>query len=123
MAKIPRRILGPFVLLLIILGTFACQTYPPDVVMVLILSLVAYWFHKIDIPVVPIVLAFVMGPIVEANLARALTTHAGDVGVVLTRPITLVILALSALTAGYGVVSHRRARGQAGQAPAPAEDE
>ncbi|WP_051630471.1 tripartite tricarboxylate transporter permease [Afifella pfennigii] len=107
-AKVPRRILGPFVMLLIILGTYAYNTYPAHVVMVLILSLVAYWFHKIEVPVVPIVLAFVMGPIVEENLSRALTIHAGDILVVLTRPITLVILALAIITATYSVIAHRR---------------
>lgn len=109
-SKIPRRILGPFVLLLIVLGTYAEANYSAHVVMVLILSVIAYWFQKIDIPVVPIVLAYVMGPIIESNLARGLTIHAGDVMVLMTRPITLVILALAIITFVYSVVAHRRSR-------------
>lgn len=120
-SKIPRRVLGPFVLLLIILGTYAYNTYPPDVIMVLVLSVLAYWFHKVEIPVVPIVLAFVMGPIVEENLSRALTIHAGDIGVVLTRPITLVILALSAITVIYSVIAHRRSVAEARRAAVETE--
>ena len=110
-AKVPRRILGPFVLLMILLGSYAYETYTPHVVMVVIISLAAYWFTKIEIPVVPIVLAFVMGPIVEENFSRALTIHAGDIGIVLTRPITLVIMALSLATLVYGVISYRRTGG------------
>lgn len=109
-SRIPRRVLGPFVLLLIMLGTYAYANYAAHVIMVLILSVVAYWFQKIDIPVVPIVLAFVMGPIVEHNLSLAMTIHAGDFMVVLTRPITLVILALSIATFAYSVISYRRNR-------------
>ena len=107
-SKIPRRILGPFVLLLIMLGTYAYANYSAHVIMVLILSVVAYWFQKIDIPVVPVVLAFVMGPIIEQNLALAMTIHAGDFMVVLTRPITLIILALAILTFAYSVISQRK---------------
>lgn len=107
-SNVPRRILGPIVLILIVLGTYAYANYTAHVVMVLVLSLVAYWFVKIDIPVIPVVLAFVMGPIVESNLARAMTIHAGDFSVVLTRPITLVILALAAATFLYSFYASTR---------------
>jgi putative tricarboxylic transport membrane protein len=112
-SNISRRMLGPFVFVLIIVGTYAYANYTAHVVMVLILSVVAYWFVKLDIPVVPVVLAFVMGPIVENNLSRAMTIHAGDFSVVLTRPITMVILALAVLTFLYSVVSSRRDRAAA----------
>ena len=110
-ASIPRRVLGPFVFILIILGTYAYANYTAHVVMVLIFSVVAYWFVKLDIPVVPVVLAFVMGPIIERNLSRAMTIHAGDFSVVLTRPITMVILGLAAMTIVYSVISAQRDRG------------
>ena len=60
-AKVPRRILGPFVLILIVVGSFVYANYTAHVVMVLILGALAYYFEKINIPVVPIVLAFIMG--------------------------------------------------------------
>jgi putative tricarboxylic transport membrane protein len=101
-ARIPRRVLGPFVLIMIIIGTYAYKNYTPHVMMVLILGAVAYYFEKIDIPPVPIMLAFVMGPIVESNLNLALTIHEGDLSVVMSRPITLIILALALVTAVYG---------------------
>jgi putative tricarboxylic transport membrane protein len=43
-----------------------------------------------------------MGPIVESNLNLALTIHEGDLSVVMSRPITLIILALALVTAVYG---------------------
>ncbi|AKI02727.1 hypothetical protein IMCC20628_04049 [Hoeflea sp. IMCC20628] len=107
-SKISRRILGPCVFIMILLGTYAYANYTAHVMMVIVLSLVAYWMVKIDIPVVPVVLAFVMGPIVESNLARAMTIHAGDLSVVLTRPITLTILGLALATFVYSAISSMR---------------
>jgi putative tricarboxylic transport membrane protein len=104
-AKVPLRVLGPFVLLLIVVGTYAYANYTSHVVMVLVLSVIAYHFEKIGIPVVPIVLAYIMGPIIEQNLNRALTISAGDVWVVLTRPITATILILALATAIYSIRS------------------
>lgn len=112
-SNVSRRMLGPFVFVLIILGTYAYSNYGAHVVMVLVLTLVAYWFTKVDIPVVPVVLAYVMAPIIEKNLSRAMTIHAGDFSVVLTRPITLTILALAIGTFVYSVISSRRDRASA----------
>lgn len=96
--RIPQRVLGPFVMLLIVLGCYAAQNYTAHVIMALLLAAMAYYFEKIAIPVVPIVLAFVMGPIIELNLNRALVINQGDVMAVLTRPLTLGILVLALIT-------------------------
>jgi putative tricarboxylic transport membrane protein len=107
-ARVPRRVLGPFVLLLIVVGAYAYDGYTGHVVMVLALSALAYHFEKIDIPVVPIVLAFIMGPIIEVNFNRALTITGGDLSAVLMRPITAVILLLALATAVYSVLTMMR---------------
>ncbi len=103
-ARVPRRVLGPFVILMIIIGTYAYKNYAPHVVMVLILGGAAYFLEKIDIPSVPIMLSFVMGPIIESNMNLAFTIHQGDLMAVLTRPITMIILLLALVTAVYGFV-------------------
>ena len=108
-AKVPRRILGPFVLILIVVGSFVYANYTSHVVMVLILGAIAYFFEKVNIPVVPIVLAFIMGPIIEINLSRALTISGGDMTSLLTSPITATILVLSLFTAVYSMASMFRA--------------
>ncbi len=97
-ARIPRYILAPFVLMLLIIGTYSYQNYSAHVVMALILGAMAYWFEKIRIPVIPIVLAFVMAPIIEANLNRAMVIHGGDLSFFLTRPITIGLLLLALAT-------------------------
>jgi putative tricarboxylic transport membrane protein len=108
-SRVPQRIVGPFVLVLIVVGSYAYANYTAHVVMVLVLAAVAYIFEKLEIPTVPIVLAFIMSPIIENNLMRALTISAGDLGAVLLRPITLVILLLALITAVYSVLTMLRA--------------
>jgi putative tricarboxylic transport membrane protein len=100
-------VLGPFIMLLIVVGAYSYQSQSADVIMTLILGVIAYYFEKVTIPVIPIVLAFIMGSIIEQNLNRALTIHAGDVTAVLSQPITVVILLLSAATA---ILAFRRSR-------------
>ena len=73
----------------------------------LILGFLGYIFIKVNIPPIPIVLGFVMSPIIEQNLNRALTIHNGDLTNVLFRPITLTILFLALITIIYGVTSRR----------------
>jgi putative tricarboxylic transport membrane protein len=101
--KISKKKLGCFVLLLIIIGTYSYSNYSAHVVMSLILGCLGYIFLKINIPSIPIVLGFVMGPIIEQNLNRALTIHNGDLTIVLFRPITITILIFAVLTILYGI--------------------
>ena len=75
--------------------------------MSLILGFMAYIFIKVNIPAIPIVLGFVMSPIIEENLNRALTIHNGDLTQVMFRPITLTILFLALVTIIYGIKTKR----------------
>jgi putative tricarboxylic transport membrane protein len=117
--RVPARLLGPFVMLLLVIGTYAYHEEIADVGMVLVFGLVGYVFEKLEIPLVPIVLAFVMGPIIEQNLNRSLTISAGNLGALLLQPITLAILVLAIVTAVYGFAGGgRHGTGRAARAPA-----
>ena len=107
-ARIPRHILAPFVMLTLLVGTYSYQNYSAHLVMVLALGAFAVWIEKLGISVIPIVLAFVMGPIVERNLVRGLAIHGGDPIFLLTSPITLTVLALAVLTMVFGFLRSRR---------------
>jgi putative tricarboxylic transport membrane protein len=97
-------------MLLIIAGSYAIGNYTAHIVMVLVLGAVGYFFEKIDIPVVPIVLAFIMGPIIEKNLSRALTISGGNLEEVFLRPISIGILILSLATFVFSIATMLRAR-------------
>ena len=105
--SISKKRLGCFVMILIIIGTYSYSNYGAHVLMALILGFLGYIFIKVNIPPIPIVLGFVMSPIIEQNLNRALTIHNGDLSNVLFRPITLTILFLALITIIYGVTTRR----------------
>ncbi len=70
--KVPGRILGPFVMLLLIVGAYSYDNNIAHSAMVLILGSAAYWLDKFKFSTIPVILGFVMGPIIEVNLNRAL---------------------------------------------------
>ncbi len=105
--SISKKRLGCFVMVLIIIGTYSYSNYGAHVIMSLILGFIAYIFIKVNIPAIPIVLGFVMSPIIEENLNRALTIHNGDLTQVMFRPITLTILFLALVTIIYGIKTKR----------------
>jgi TctA family transporter len=60
-AKVPSRLIGPITAVLILTGVYSYQTDPAHLTMALLLGLLGYFFEKLKIPTVPLVLAFIMG--------------------------------------------------------------
>ncbi len=104
--EVPGRILGPFVLLLLVIGAYAFDNNIAHAAMVVVLGGLAFWLDKFNFSTIPVILGFIMGPIIEQNLNRALVISQGDVMVVLSRPLTLFILFLAVVTAA---AAYRRA--------------
>jgi TctA family transporter len=60
-------------------------------------GLLGYFFRKLDCEPAPLVLGFILGPMMEENLRRAMLLSRGDPSVFLTRPISLGILVAAVL--------------------------
>jgi TctA family transporter len=65
--------------------------------MVGIFGLVGYIFHKLGTEPAPLLLGFILGPMMEENLRRALLLSRGDWSVFVTRPLSAGLLAAAAL--------------------------
>lgn len=76
--KQDRAWLFPFILVLAVMGAFACQNDLYPVYIALIFGALGYLFEKANFSVVPIVLAIILGPVIERNARSALATNAGD---------------------------------------------
>jgi TctA family transporter len=72
-------------------------------------------FLALKFPVSPIVLGFVLGPMLEQNFRRSMLLERGDLGALVTRPICATFLSISALLILVQFVSFVRARIRAGQ--------
>jgi putative tricarboxylic transport membrane protein len=105
LANLPASVLGPFVLALLIIGTYAYDNSIAHVLMFFVLGTFAYLLERFGISTLPVILGFVMGPIIELNLNRGLIIDGGDLLAILSRPITAVLLIVAIVTA---VLSYRR---------------
>ena len=95
--KLPYRLLFPCILLFCCIGIYSLNTSPFEVLLTAFFGLLGYIFIKLDCEPAPLLLGFVLGPLMEVSLRRALLISRGDPMVFLQRPISLTLLVLSAL--------------------------
>ena len=118
MLKVPRNILMPAILMFCIVGSFAINNSFFDVGMMLAMGILGYFFENNGIPVAPIVLGMVLGPIVEQNFMVSMIKNDWDLTQFFTRPTAAILGLLTILTwvAPFLPAFIRRLRG--GNAPA-----
>ncbi len=103
----PRALLMPTVAVLCVIGAFALRNNFFDVYVMLFFGLVGLAMRWLDMPVVPLLLALVLGVPLEENLRVALTSSQGDISIFVSSPIALTFLALSALSIIWSLRSAR----------------
>jgi putative tricarboxylic transport membrane protein len=93
--KIPYRVLMPLILLFCLIGAYSINNNIADVTVMLIFGIVGYILRKLKYEMAPMILAFVLGPMLEKNFRTALTLSDGDFSIFFTRPISCVTLMVS----------------------------
>ena len=118
----PRALLMPTVAVLCVIGSFALRNNFFDVYVMLFFGLIGLAMRWLDMPVVPLLLALVLGSQLEDNLRVALTASQGDISIFFTSPISLGFLFLSLLSIVWSLRSARlskRATHSSKQEPVP----
>ena len=77
-ATVPNRILYPIVFVHCVYGTYAVNNNLFDVLVMLVMGLVGFGMLRLDIPVAPFLIAYVLGPLLEDNFRRSLLIADGD---------------------------------------------
>lgn len=95
--KVPYRALFPLILLFCFIGGYSISANVFDLYVMLIFGIVGYVLRKLSYEPAPLVLAFVLGPMLEKNLRQALILSDGNLIVFLTRPLSAVSLVLALL--------------------------
>src|SRR6186997_690993 len=95
--RVPYRLLYPSIIVFCCIGVYSISSAPADVIMTAVFGLVGYWLIKHDFEPAPMLLGFVLGPLMEENLRRAMLIQRGDATVFFTRPISGTLLALALL--------------------------
>jgi TctA family transporter len=78
-------------------GVYSINNSAFEVAMTLVFGLVGYVFLKLRCEAAPLLLGFVLGPMMEENLRRAMLISRGDATVFFTRPISCTLLVFSAV--------------------------
>ncbi len=94
--EVPYQYICVGTLLFCILGAYSINQSVFDVAVMIIFGVIGYTLRKLDFPLAPAVLGIILGPQLEKSLRTSLEMSAGDYTIFLTRPITLVLLLISA---------------------------
>ena len=95
--SIPYKWLFPAIVLFCAVGVYSENNNTFEIWMVAIFGVIGYVFHKLSCEPAPLLLGLILGPMMEENLRRALLLSRGEWSVLVTRPISAVLLAVAAL--------------------------
>jgi putative tricarboxylic transport membrane protein len=87
---IPHGILMPIVAVLCIIGAYSLNLSRFDLVMMFVFGVIGYIFETMGYPSAAIVLGMILGGLLDENFRRALIVNDGNIGVFVTRPISLI---------------------------------
>lgn len=102
--NIDRGILLPCVALLCVVGAYSVKNVYSDIFIMLFFGVLGYFMKKFDYPSAPLILGLVLGQMCDLNLRRTVTifsAQGGFYGMVLSRPVTIVLFVLIILSIGY----------------------
>jgi len=95
--QVPYRLLYPAILLFCCIGVYSLQNNVWDVLMTALFGLIGWLFVKLECEPAPLLLGFILGPLMEENLRRALLLSRGDPTVFVTRPLSATLLGVAAV--------------------------
>jgi len=93
--KVPYSILFPVIILFCLIGSYSIANSATDVAIMLIFGVIGYLMKKLSFEAAPMVLAFVLGPMLETALRQALIKSRGSFSIFFTRPISAVCLIIA----------------------------
>ncbi|MCS0497704.1 tripartite tricarboxylate transporter permease [Ancylobacter mangrovi] len=91
--RVPYRMLFPAILLFCCIGVYSINHEPNDLLFAAVFGAVGYGFAKVGCEPAPLLLGFILGPLMEENLRRALLLSRGDAAIFITEPLSAALLA------------------------------
>jgi len=106
--SLPQSFIWSTIIILSLVGSYAINNSAFDLMIVFLSGVLGFLFRLLDVPLGPIVLALILGPMAEANMRRALILSGGSFTTFFTRPISLILLILSAASLLTSVIRKRK---------------
>ena len=92
--KIPYAVLFPSILFFCCIGTYSVNNNLDDVFITAVFGFLGYMFMRLEMDAAPLMLGFILGPMLEENFRRALLLSRGSFGTFFTRPIAGTLMGL-----------------------------
>jgi TctA family transporter len=103
--KIPFSVLFPSILFFCCVGTFSINNSLDDVYITATFGLIGYIFMRLGLEAAPLMLGFILGPMLEEYFRRALLLSRGNFGTFFTRPISGTFLALIGIFVAWQLIA------------------
>jgi TctA family transporter len=107
--QVPYKYLYPAILVFCAIGVYSLNNSVFDVYQTLFFGIAGYIFSKLRMEAAPLLIGFVLGPMMEEHLRRAMLLSRGDPSVFVERPISAVLLGVGALTLALMLLPNLRA--------------
>ena len=108
--KVPYKILFPMILLFCLIGVYSLSNSIFDIYVMIVFGVLGYLMRKLGYEPAPLVLAFVLGPMMENNLRKALIISDGSFWIFIDSKLSLACLALAALLLATAIIPLMRTR-------------
>jgi putative tricarboxylic transport membrane protein len=109
--QVPSRVMLPLILMFCIIGTYSVKNSLIDVSLMMLFGVVGYLMEKFEYEPAPLVLAFILGPLLEKSLRQSLKLSRGDFSIFFIRPLSVTLLALAAaLIASHFILAKKKGR-------------
>lgn len=95
--------LYPAIVIAMVIGAYGLYNRVFDIWVILVLGIIGYFLRKLNFPLVPVITAFILGPIIEKNLRQALALSQGSLVPLFTRPISLTLVVLALILFIFGI--------------------
>jgi putative tricarboxylic transport membrane protein len=95
--RVPKNILMPVIVIICMIGVYSVNSSLLDLLMLALFGFIGYILRAVGFPVAPLILAMVIGPMIETSLRQALNITGGNIGDMIFRPICLTLYILASL--------------------------
>jgi putative tricarboxylic transport membrane protein len=106
--RVPYAFMAPMIMVLTLVGVYSVNNSVFDIWVMLIMGVFGYLARKLKFDLGPLLLAFVLGPIMERSLRQALLMSNGSFGLFFTRPISGALMAVAILFVVGNLITSRR---------------
>ena len=114
--KIPYTVLFPSILFFCCIGTFSINNNLDDIYITAVFGAIGYLFMRLGMEPAPLMLGFILGPMLEENFRRAMLLSRGDFSTFVTRPISGTLFGVIGLIVVWQLVSLHAQQPQEGRA-------